>query len=169
MGRQKIDGETLIVFVVGETAIADVSAPELSAITDADNVGDLHHELTPDGWTVNLSEDTKDVSRFDSKFNANEPGRSGGTIDMTYFRDSILANEKAQTVMKRDVRGFLVARYGMDKDIPLANGQEVECYPVMLGNQRPGPTPKNSDRTTVQSAYISDDWDTQAVIGGESS
>jgi hypothetical protein len=169
MGRRKIDGSVAVVFVVGETAIDDVSAPPLAAITDTDNVLDLHHEMTADGFTPNLAEDTKDVSRFDSVFNANEPGRSGGTIDLTYFRDSIAANEHAFTRMRRDQRGFLVMRFGMDKDIPFADGQEVEVYPVMCGNQRPGPMPKNSDQTKVQTLYISDAWDDRAVVGGASS
>jgi hypothetical protein len=155
MGRRKIDGSVAVVFVVGETAIDDVSAPPLAAITDTDNVLDLHHEMTADGFTPNLAEDTKDVS--------------GGTIDLTYFRDSIAANEHAFTRMRRDQRGFLVMRFGMDKDIPFADGQEVEVYPVMCGNQRPGPMPKNSDQTKVQTLYISDAWDDRAVVGGASS
>jgi hypothetical protein len=168
MARQKIDGQVRLAFVVGEDGIADIHAPEAAEVNDASSVLDLHHQLTPDGFTINLSEDTKDVSRFDSTFNANEPGRSGGTIDLVYFRDSIVGNEKAQTTMVRDVRGYIVARYGEDKTTAFADGDKVEVYPVMCGNQRPGATPKNSDRTTIQTLYISDDWDIDATIGGES-
>lgn len=168
MSRVKIDGHVRLGFVVGEDGIADIHAPEETEVNDASSILDLHHQLTPDGFAINLTEDTKDVGRFDSDFNANEPGRAGGSIDLTYFRDSIEANEKAQTFMVRDQRGSLVARYGPPASQPFADGDKVEVYPVMCGNQRPGPTPKNSDRTTVQTLQISDQWDIDATIGGES-
>jgi hypothetical protein len=164
MSRVKLDGNVRIAFVPGEGAIADIHAPVLADVNDAANVLTLAHQLTPDGLNINLSEDTKDVSRFDSTFNHSEPGRSGGTIDLTYFRDSIEANEDAQTVMLRDVVGYLIIRYGKPATSAFIATDVIEIYPVTCGNQRPGPTPKNADRVTVQTLYISDDWDTAAVI-----
>lgn len=160
MAHFSIDGNIRATFI---PACANIAAPTVAELTAA-GIAELAAALTPDGLNVNVTEDNKDTTTLASTFNGQAPGRAGGDIALTYFRDTVGGSDKPYTTLKRFTAGFLVIRLGVLNSTAYATSDKVRVYPITCGLQKDVPAAKNTDWQISQSLYVTADWNIDAVV-----
>jgi hypothetical protein len=161
MARYPIDGQVRVAFV---PTIASMAAPTAASEMVAGGVAELTANLTADGFSVNITEDSKDRTTLASTFNAVAQGRAGGDMALTYFRDSITGTDKPYATLKSGTLGFIVVRFGVLYSTAWTAGDKVRVYPIQCGLQKDVPAAKNTDWQIAQMLYITDAWVIDGVL-----
>jgi hypothetical protein len=117
VSKRLSDGRTKATFC---PAIASLSAPTVAELTAAGIVA-CEEYITADGLSISIEQG---------------PGRTLAQIELTYFRDSVLINDRMWSVMTNGTEGYLVVRRGVAYDVAYAAGQKVAIYTVTCGESR---------------------------------
>ena len=151
-GSVQGDGAIRIVWV---PTLANVLAPKLTEVNAASAV-DLSCYLTPTGYAATSEEASIDDSRLCSRETYESPGRETNGLELTYVYDpqnTVAAENKAYTTLKRLSKGFIVARWGVDFEDPFAAGDIVDVYPATCGQQRKQTPEQNSSLKVAQKMF----------------
>ena len=152
-GSVLADGALRVVFVA---ELADPSAPKLSELNAASSVN-LSCYLTPTGYASTTEEASVDDSRLCSRETLETPGRETNGLELTYIYDpqnATPAENQAYTTLKRNTRGFIVSRWGLDRDQPFAAADLVDVLPSTCGAQRKQTPEANSTLKVAQKMFI---------------
>jgi hypothetical protein len=131
------EGNIKVAFV---PAIADTAAPKAATEIKATGAVDLSCYITSE-FGVSREQSTGEDRRLCSKEVFQSLGRVTNTIPATEYvydpqADAADPDNKAYDTLKRDVKGYLVIRYGLDaSDVDWAVGQKVDVVPVTCGVQ----------------------------------
>ena len=148
-----VDGTVRASFV---TSIASKAAPTTTEL----NAGiSLEAIATPDGLDVPGSTASIDLSSLASTFSTSGVGRrSFGPINLILKRQNQLAaSDPARATLVYQAIGFLVVRRGIAVATAWTTGQEVEVYPVQVGQPMPVKPAANSLHTYTVPLYVTDD------------
>lgn len=152
-GSVQADGAVRIVWL---PTLADPGNPTLAELNAATTV-DLSCYLTPTGFASTTEEASIDDSRFCSRETFETPGRETNGLELTYVYDpqnKVPAENKAYTTLKRNTRGFAVARWGVDFEKPWAADDVVDVYPTTSGAQRKQTPEANSTLKVAQKMFV---------------
>ena len=136
--------------------LANPLLPTLAEMNAAGSV-DLSCYLTPTGLAVATEEAAVNDDRLCSRETYEQPGRITDTLELTYVYDpqnKVPAENRAFVTLKRNTRGFIVCRWGVDFENPLAVADVLDVYPVTCGEQRKQPGEANSTLKTMQKMFV---------------
>lgn len=131
------EGNIRVAFV---PAIADLDAPKIATEVKATGSVDLSCYITSE-FGVAGEQATGEDRRLCSKEVFQSLGRVTRSIPATEYvydpqADAGETDNKAYDTLKKDTKGFLVIRYGLDaQDVDWAAGQKVDVVPVTCGVQ----------------------------------
>lgn len=131
----------------------------------------LLNELTAVGavdltcyMTAAIDPTASENSSTDWRFCTKQVFEDFGTVtygfnELNYVYDAQLATDtgsinKAYTVLKKGIRGFLVVAWGKDAETDWKLGDIVDVYPVRLGVQRKMAPEQNSKLKIAQKPYV---------------
>lgn len=155
MPRTIADGEVRITF--GPT-VANIAAPTVAeAETGAVDITPFLRSLdTP------LEGEAVDSSDLSSAFNKTSPGRFGGSMNGSMYRDD--TTDTAWDTFPRNTTGYVIIRRFGGSDVLIAAADVVEVWPVRVITQSPTSLDSgNIQMFTVEFATI-DEPDLDAVV-----
>jgi hypothetical protein len=145
------NGTILALFV---EAIAAPAAPTDDELT-AGTVVDLSCYITGDGLATETSENSVEDPRLCSKQIFEARGDFSNSLELTYvYNTTSEPDDEARTALTPGATGFIVLRYGLDSDEPIAVGDLVDVYPVEMGAQRKNTPARNSVHTITQKPFV---------------
>lgn len=146
MSKRLSDGRTKATFV---PAVASLSAPTVAELTAAGIVA-CEEYITADGLSISVEQGAVEGDTLASTQTYQGPGRTQAQIELTYFRDSVLINDRMWSVMTNGTEGYFVVRRGVAYDVAYAAGQKVAIYTVTCGESREvAPEAETYDRATL--------------------
>lgn len=152
--------------------LADPAAPTVSEIQAGT---DLTGQRTRDGLKTPDSGTTVDASDGSSLRNKSTAGTYGGDpIELTFFRDTLLANDISWSTFTRGLVGFLVvARFGWAQDTTTGRGSvsatptvadRCEVWAVEFVSKAMLDTAENEDHKFSVKLATPDDPEMDAVV-----
>ncbi|MEV1315370.1 hypothetical protein AB0J14_04715 [Micromonospora arborensis] len=146
------NGTMLVLFV--PTLSNYLTGPTVAELT-AGAVIDLSCYLTGDGLTTETSENNVEDPRLCSKAVFENRGDYTDTIELTYvFNPASPANDEARLGLPPGTRGFLVLRWAVDSEAPIAAAGEVDVFPVEMGAQRKQTPGRNGVHRITQKPFV---------------
>lgn len=147
MSKRLSDGNTKATFV---PAVAVLSAPTVAELTAVGIVA-CEEYITADGLSISIDQGAVEGDTLASTQTFQGPGRTQAQIELTFFRDSVTANDRMWSVMTNGTEGYFVVRRGVAYDAPYAAGQKVAIYTVTCGEpSEVAPEAETYDRATVK-------------------
>lgn len=141
------DGNIKVSYV---PTIANQAAPTTTELTAGTSLECL---ITADGLDINTDEDVVSAPKLCETINAEQPGRSKTTIQLTCVRKDTPAEDIAWTTLLRGLTGYVVVRRGTAVSTAYATTQKVEVYPVKFGQRRPIKPEQNGVEKFMSQAY----------------
>jgi hypothetical protein len=124
-----LDGKTRVTWVAAVDGISDIDAPKVSEL----NAGtDMQSQITPDGLGFPATTGKIDNSNLGSTFTTQTNGRRSFDPMIKFHRTSA-TGDQIRTIMVYGATGFVVIRRGVLKSLAWTAGQEVQVYPVEVG------------------------------------
>jgi len=176
MARVQFTGQGSLLWVEGATGIADAEAPTATELAAGVDLTDL---LTRDGLSTPNTGNTIDLSDAGSLFNKTGRGSHGGDAgSLTFYRDSLAANDKAWTALEDGAIGFfVVARFGWKQDTTTGLGTKTdtptaadrcEVYPSTIISRAMNDTADNEASKFVVSVGFTDEPQLDATVAAGS-
>ena len=165
MSREQFTGRGSLLWVEGAAGIVDAAAPTATELAAGVDLTDL---LTRDGLSTPNTGNTIDLSDAGSLFNKTGRGSHGGDAgSLTFYRDSLAANDKAWTSLEDGTQGFfVVARWGWAADAETGLGTKkgtptaddrCEVYPSTIISRAMNDTADNEAHKFVASVGFTDE------------
>lgn len=146
-------------------AIADTTAPTTTELNAA-GAQDLSCYLTSDGWSPSLDEQVISDERLCTAATFERPGRHQRSLTVRYIENpGDITYNKAWVKLIPRTNGFFVVRRGPDYDVAFADDQDVQVWPVQMGQRGPLPPEANSVLKVEQKAHVTGIAQMEAVIG----
>jgi plastocyanin len=141
------DGAGLVLFV--ET-IADAAAPTAAEL----NAGDkITYSITGDGYSHDVTENRVTANRLTLKQSIQYAGTIEDTLEITYAA-TYTETDVARTLLPEGTAGYIVERWGVPNEDPVATGDLVTVIPVKAGVQRSNAPVTNQELTITQSLLV---------------
>lgn len=135
--------------------IADYLAGPTVAELTAGTVVDLSCYLTGDGLSTETTENNVEDPRLCSKQIYEARGDFTNTLELTYvFNPASAINDEARLALTPGAQGFIVLRWAMDFETAIAANQEVDVYPVEMGQQRKQTPGRNGVHRITQKPFV---------------
>lgn len=147
------DGSVKVLWV---PALADPTQPTFTELTDP-TVIDMSCYLTDDGWQPSTNEQVSTDDRLCSRQTFERIGRHTESLDITYVyqgQDMAAADNRAFATLRYRELGYIVARWGADYEIPIAEGDLVDVYPAECGRQRKQAPEANGRLRIMQKIFV---------------
>ena len=145
------DGTDLVLWV---PSIEDINNP-LGAELQDPSVVDLSCYFSDTGWAPTLTEAAVTDNRLCSKVDFGRPGRKAYAFPLLYvFNPDVPADDEARLTLTELSEGFFVERPAVAYDEPLAAGDLVKVYAVVLGAQHEAGRTANGPWLIQQQAYL---------------
>ncbi|MFF4600554.1 hypothetical protein [Amycolatopsis sp. NPDC001319] len=125
------DGNIKVSFV---PTIVNIGAPTVAEVTAGTSLECL---IMSDGLDISTDESVTSAPKLCETIDAEQPGRSKTTIQLTCVRKDTPAEDVAWTLLQRGLTGYLVVRRGTSIETAFAAADPVEVYPVKAGVRRP--------------------------------
>lgn len=125
------DGNIKVSFV---PTIVNIAAPTVAEVTAGTSLECL---IMSDGLDISTDESVTSAPKLCETIDAEQPGRSKTTIQLTCVRKDTPVEDIAWTLLQRGLTGYLVVRRGTSIEDAFAAGDDVEVYPVKFGVRRP--------------------------------
>jgi hypothetical protein len=155
-----LDGKTRVTWVATADDIADIDAPTVAEL----NAGtDLQQYITPDGLAFPATTGKIDNSNLGSTFTTQTNGRRSFDPMIKFHRTSPTA-DVVRTIMVYGATGFIVIRRGVLKGTAYAAGQEVQVYPVEIGEPSIPASASEQNWDMEVPMTVSDDPSTLATV-----
>ncbi|MBB1154000.1 hypothetical protein H4281_12730 [Amycolatopsis sp. DR6-1] len=158
MGDMLSDGRNKVSFV---PSIANIAAPTAAELTAGTSLECL---IMADGLDISTDESAVQASKLCDTVDAEQPGRSKTTIQLTCVRKDVPAEDVAWTLLQRDLTGYLAVRRGVAHDTAFATGDKVEIYPVKFGARRPQKPEANGVEKFMSQGYNTGAPELDAVV-----
>lgn len=123
------DGKTRVAWV---PSIANINAP---TTTELNGGLDLTPRLTPDGLKADPTTADVDTSSLASTFDTREVGRISFDVELTLKRGTTPTEDQPYTTLLYGTHGYLVVRRAVTYATAWTTGQQVEVYPVAVGER----------------------------------
>jgi hypothetical protein len=146
------NGTMLALFV---PTLANYRTGATVAELTAGAVIDLSCYLTGEGLTTETSENNVEDPRLCSKQVFENRGDFTDTMELTYvFNPASPSDDEARLGLPPGTRGFIVLRWAVDSEAPIAAGQELDIYPVEMGAQRKQTPGRNGVHRITQKPFV---------------
>lgn len=146
------NGTMLALFV--PTLANYLTGPTVAELT-AGAVLDLTCYLTGDGLTTETSENNVEDPRLCSKAVFENRGDFTDTMELTYvFNPAVPTDDEARLALPPGTRGFVVLRWAIDHEVAITAGQEVDVYPIEMGQQRKQTPGRNGVHRITQKPFV---------------
>ncbi|WP_033288250.1 hypothetical protein [Amycolatopsis jejuensis] len=152
------DGANKVTFVA---AIANLAAPTTTELTGGTSLECL---ITADGLDISTDESVVAAPKLCETIDAEQPGRSKTTIQLTCVRKDVPAEDIAWTLLQRGLAGYVVVRRGIPVATAYAATQKVEVYPVKFGVRRPIKPEANGVEKFMSQGYNTASPNLDAVV-----
>lgn len=126
------DGNVKVVIVPTIANGASPTVTELNAVS----AKDISCLITADGLGITEDQDSISDQRLCDRGNYELPGRVTNTLELTYVRSSVTANDLAFTTLTPGATGWVVIRMGSDYAAPFAAADVVHVWPYKAGERR---------------------------------
>lgn len=147
------NGTMRIAFVPG--GVANKEAPKLTELNALTTLDYTCYAAGESGLTTNSSEEGIDDPRLCSKRTYQQPGEVTEELGLVYvFNPKSAADDKARLAFTPGVLGDLVIRWAVDYEQVWTIGDEVDVYPVRMGQQNKQTPARNSVHKISQKPYV---------------
>lgn len=147
------NGTMRVAFVPG--GLANRDAPTLAELNDSDTLDYTCYGAGENGITTNTTENTIDDPRLCSKRVYQQPGDTTDELGLTYvFNPKSPSNDQARLILTKGAIGDLIIRWAVDYESPWAAGDEVDVYPVKLGEQNKQTVARNAVHRIAQKPFV---------------
>ena len=134
--------------------VAYLTAPKL---TEANAAGALEFSCYATGEGVNMetTENSVEDPRLCSKAVYEAPGDNTSSLEIEYvFNPKSAADNEAQLELVEGRKGFVLLRWAVDTNVPLAIGDIVDIVPGTLGVQRKNRPTRNGVHKITQKVFV---------------
>lgn len=154
------DGKTRVAWV---PTIANLAAPDISS--ELASATDLSCLITADG-VIGFEPETADVdnSALCSTFDTKVGGRASWSNTALRLKKQAQTGDTVYDLLLRDTQGYLVIRRGLPVATAWGAGQEVEVYPIYVGEVKNLPPEANSVQKYEIPMKISSQPDLRAIL-----
>lgn len=139
------------------TTVASMAAPTVANIAAGTNITPF---LPTAGVGVDWTQNNASIAMLDESFTAEAVGTEGATIELTFIRDDVDADDDAWNLFTRGANGYLlISRFGTP-----AAADRVEVYPVQSHRPVPLPPAENEFQQAKVMLAVTDTPELDAVV-----
>lgn len=151
-----VDGNLKVTFA---PSIANINAPTTTELNAGTSLETL---ITPTGLQIKPTTASVDTSNLASTFTTQGVGRRTFAITVEMKRQT--PTDTAFNLLPYKTSGYLVVRRNLAATTAWATGQNVEVYPVTVGEPELAPPAINEVQKFTSSMMVTSDPATRAVI-----
>lgn len=151
-----VDGNLKVTFA---PAIANINSPTTTELNAGTSLETL---ITPTGLQIKPTTASVDTSNLASTFTTSSAGRRSFAITVEFKRQT--PTDTAFNLLPYKTSGYLVVRRNLASSTAFASSQNVEVYPVTVGEPELAPPAINEVQKFTSSMMVTTDPATRAVI-----
>lgn len=151
-----VDGNLKVTFA---PSIANINAPTTTELNAGTSLETL---ITPTGLQIKSTTASVDTSNLASTFTTSAAGRRSFAITVEFKRQT--PTDTAFNLLPYKTTGYLVVRRNLAATTAWASSQNVEVYPVTVGEPELTPPAINEVQKFTSSMMVTTDPATRAVI-----